>query len=47
MQSSKSVHTPLWKPSRLKRVLAGAAYPIFLALNRPSLAWFGNVDGTA
>jgi FkbM family methyltransferase len=37
------VQTRMWHPSRLKSLLAGLAYPVFLLLNRPSLAWFGDL----
>jgi FkbM family methyltransferase len=39
----RPVHTPLWQPSRSKSLLAKAAYPVVLALNRPSMAWFGDL----
>ena len=37
------VHAAIWRPSRLKSILASCAYPIFLTLNRPSMSWFGNL----
>jgi FkbM family methyltransferase len=43
MRSTRPVHTPLWQPSRSKSLFAKAAYPVFLALNRPSMAWFGDL----
>jgi FkbM family methyltransferase len=43
MRSTSSVHTPLWRASRLKSLLAKAAYPLVLMLNRPSMAWFGDL----
>jgi FkbM family methyltransferase len=39
----RPVHTPTWQPSRWKGLLAKAAWPVFLALNRPSMAWFGEL----
>jgi len=43
MSGTKSVHTKLWQHSRLRALLAKIAYPVFLALNRPSMTWFGNL----
>ena len=43
MGSSGHVHTSLWQPSRLRSLLAKVAYPVFFALNRPSMTWFGNL----
>jgi len=37
------VRTRLWRPSRLIGILAKVAYPVFLALNRPSMGWFGDI----
>jgi FkbM family methyltransferase len=37
------VHTGQWQASRLKSLLAKVAYPVFLALNRPSMSWFGDL----
>lgn len=34
--------TPLWRDSLGKRLLVKLAYPVFLALNRPSLRWFAH-----
>ena len=36
------VTTPAYRDSQFKRLAASAAYPIFSALNRPSMAWFSN-----
>jgi FkbM family methyltransferase len=36
------VQTKIWRATRLKRILASIAYPVFYALNRPSMAWFGD-----
>jgi FkbM family methyltransferase len=43
MATTRSVHTPLWQPSRLRALLAGVAHPVFFVLNRPSMAWFGDL----
>jgi FkbM family methyltransferase len=37
------VRAAIWRPSRLKSVLASCSYPIVLALNRPSMRWFGDL----
>jgi FkbM family methyltransferase len=42
MPGTTHVHTELWQPSRLTRLLAKIAYPVFLVLNRPSMAWFAD-----
>jgi FkbM family methyltransferase len=39
----QSVRTRLWRPSRLVGILAKVAYPVFLMLNRPGMAWFGDI----
>jgi FkbM family methyltransferase len=33
----------MWRPSRLRSLLARIAYPVFFALNRPAMAWFGDL----
>jgi FkbM family methyltransferase len=33
------VTTPVWRESTGKRIAAALSYPVFLALNRPSLSW--------
>jgi FkbM family methyltransferase len=38
----RPVHAAIWHSSRLKTALASCAYPIFLALNRPSMGWFSD-----
>ena len=45
MRSTRPVHTPLWQPSGLGgyALRLFTAYPVFLALNRPSMAWFGDL----
>lgn len=43
MPDVTTVHTPAWRPSRLKSLLASCAYPIALLLNRPSLSWFADL----
>jgi FkbM family methyltransferase len=43
MPDTIAVHTAIWRPSRLKSVLAFCAYPIFLTLNRPSMSWFADL----
>jgi FkbM family methyltransferase len=44
MSDTIAVHAEIWRPSRLKSILASCVYPIFLALNRPSMSWFGLYD---
>ncbi|HBK09477.1 MAG TPA: hypothetical protein DDZ81_27045 [Acetobacteraceae bacterium] len=43
MPDRTSVHTAMWRPSRLRTNLAIFAYPIFLLLNRPTMTWFGDL----
>jgi FkbM family methyltransferase len=43
MPQMTQVRAAIWRPSRIKAVLASCAYPIVLALNRPSMRWFGNL----
>ena len=43
MSFTTAVHTAIWRPSRLKRVLAGLAWPIVLTLNRPAMSWIGHL----
>jgi FkbM family methyltransferase len=43
MGSMTRVHTALWQPSRLRSLIAWVAYPAFFAINRPSMAWFGDL----
>jgi FkbM family methyltransferase len=40
---NRRVRTRLWQPSRLIGFLAKVAYPVFLVLNRPGMAWFGDL----
>jgi FkbM family methyltransferase len=37
------VQTEMWRASRLKSILASCAYPVVLALNRPSISWLGDL----
>jgi FkbM family methyltransferase len=43
MAEITTVTTSIWRPSRLKSLLASCAYPIFLMLNRPAMSWFGDL----
>jgi FkbM family methyltransferase len=43
MTQSAPIRTKMWRPSRSKALLASLIYPIFYVLNRPSLAWFGDL----
>ena len=43
MPDTTTIHTAIWRPSRLRSILASCAFPVVLALNRPSMSWFGDL----
>ena len=43
MPGTTTVHTAMWRPSRLRHWLAVLTYPVFLVLNRPFLGWFADL----
>jgi FkbM family methyltransferase len=43
MQERTAIQTRMWHPSKFKSLIARVAYPVFFLLNRPSMAWFGDL----
>ena len=43
MTETAGIRTPAWRGSPLKSLVAKCAYPVFFLLNRPSMAWFGDL----
>ena len=43
MTAARPVQTSLWQATRWRSLLASLAYPVFLALNRPSMTWLADL----
>lgn len=41
LNATPAIRTARWQPSRLRRLLGQAAYPLIRLINRPTLAWLG------